>query len=132
MVPQAGIGTEISEMRRGFGEYIEDGWNALDVLGLAVSLGGFCVRCLDPASPWGRSLYALSAPLLVSRILFFAQLLPFQGPMVQASVCAVFSQMLRLLAFENPMLGLLNVKSQQLGHRPFGNTHTKPRDYHTS
>eukprot|EP00752_Nemacystus_decipiens_P011383 g10115.t1 len=79
----AGIWTEICEMRRGLAEYLADGWNCLDVLGLAVTLSGFGVRCVDPSSPWGRSLYALSAPLLVSRILFFAQVLPFQGPMVQ-------------------------------------------------
>lgn len=84
--PQAGIWTEICEIWRGLGEYMEDGWNVLDILGLAVSLGGFGVRCFDPTCPWGRSLYALSAPLLVSRILFFAQVLPFQGPMVQASM----------------------------------------------
>ena len=72
-------------MWRGLDEYMKDTWNLLDGLGLAVSLGGFVVRCVDPASPWGRSLYALSAPLLVSRVLFFAQILPFQGPMVQAS-----------------------------------------------
>ena len=75
------------EVRRELSEYLEDGWNILDVLGLLVSLGGFFVRCFDPGSAWGRSLYALSAPLLVSRILFFAQILPFQGPMVQVSVC---------------------------------------------
>ena len=74
-------------MWRNVGEYREDAWNVLDVLGLLVSLGGFCVRCfVDHTSPWGRSLYALSAPLLVSRILFFAQVLPFQGPMIQASL----------------------------------------------
>lgn len=64
---------------------MEDGWNVLDVLSLGVSLGGFCARLFDPASPWGRSLYALSAPLLVSRLLFFATIDPFLGPMIQAS-----------------------------------------------
>ncbi|CAM9687792.1 unnamed protein product [Ectocarpus sp. 8 AP-2014] len=79
----AGICTEICEIRRGLTDYLADGWNCLDVLGLAVTLSGFVFRWADPSSPWGRSLYALGAPLLVSRILFFAQVLPFQGPMVQ-------------------------------------------------
>ncbi|CAM9826259.1 unnamed protein product [Ectocarpus sp. 12 AP-2014] len=79
----AGICTEIREIRRGLADYMTDGWNCLDVLGLAVTLSGFGFRWADPSSPWGRSLYALGAPLLVSRILFFAQVLPFQGPMVQ-------------------------------------------------
>lgn len=74
------------EIRRGFEEYMEDGWNCLGVLGYVVSLGGFIVRWADRTSPWGRGLYALSAPLLFSRTLFFAQVLPYQGPMVQVSV----------------------------------------------
>lgn len=73
-------------MRKDVGEYTEDAWNVLDGLGLLVSLSGLCVRFFVKTSPWGRSLYALSAPLLFSRILFFAQVLPFQGPMVQASL----------------------------------------------
>lgn len=85
ILPQAGICTEICEIQRGLADYLADGWNCLDVLGLAVTLSGFGFRCADPSSPWGRSLYALGAPLLFSRILFFAQVLPHQGPMVKVS-----------------------------------------------
>lgn len=70
-------------MWRDFHGYLNR-WNALDVLGLLFLLGGFVVRCVDLESTWGRSLYALSAPFMFSRILFFAQILPFQGPMIQA------------------------------------------------
>lgn len=64
-------------------EYFEDRWNILDVLSLAALLGGFIARSVNSASPWGQALYALSAPLVFSRFLFFAQILQFQGPMIQ-------------------------------------------------
>lgn len=66
--------------------YFRDQWNALDGLGFLLLLVGLVIRCIDWASPWGPAFYALSAPLLVSRVLFFAQILPFQGPMIQVSV----------------------------------------------
>lgn len=72
-------------MWRDFSVYSTDRWNVFDVLGLLISGGGFLVRVFDNASAWGRGLYALSTPLMVSRVLFFAQMLHFQGPMVQAS-----------------------------------------------
>ena len=80
-------------MVRDFEAYLDDHWNILDVLSLALLLGGFIIRNTDSANPCGRALYALSAPLVFSRVLFFAQILPFQGPMIQASVtlCASFS-----------------------------------------
>lgn len=71
-------------MRRGARGYLEDQWNVLDVLALAFLSIGLLIRGVDSTSAWGPAFYALSAPLLVSRVLFFAQVLPFQGPMIQA------------------------------------------------
>lgn len=73
-------------MMRNLEAYLEDRWNILDVLGLAVLLAGFVIRSTDSTSPWGQALYALSAPLVFSRVLFFAQILHFQGPMIQVNV----------------------------------------------
>ena len=66
--------------------YLEDRWNVLDVLSIMILAGGFVVRCTDSGSPWGRALYALVAPLIFLRVLFFAQYLLFLGPMVEVSV----------------------------------------------
>ena len=77
---------ELQEMRRDIHMYLQNQWNYLDILGFVMLLGGFCVRILDSESPWGRSLYALSAPPIFSRVLFFAQMLKFQGPMIQVGV----------------------------------------------
>ena len=73
-------------MRRDIRRYINDQWNVLDALGILCLFVGLVIRWADWTNPWGPAFYALSAPLLVSRILFFAQILPFQGPMIQASV----------------------------------------------
>lgn len=66
--------------------YIKDPWNVLDLLGLVFLLVGLIIRAIDWTSEWGPAFYALSVPMLVSRVLFFAQVLPFQGPMIQASL----------------------------------------------
>lgn len=83
---KAGIIREVREMIGDHETYFEDDWNILDVLSLVVLLAGFLVRSIDDTSPWGRALYALSAPLLFSRFLFFVQILQFQGPMIQARI----------------------------------------------
>lgn len=70
-------------MGRDFSLYVADHWNILDLLGLGLVTGGLVVRCADGDNPWGRALYALSAPLVFSRLLFFAQMLRFHGPMIQ-------------------------------------------------
>lgn len=70
-------------MGRDFSVYVADHWNILDLLGLGLVTGGLIVRCADGENPWGRALYALSAPLVFSRLLFFAQMLRFHGPMIQ-------------------------------------------------
>lgn len=73
-------------MKRGIRAYFRDQWNVLDAWGLLCLFIGMVFRYHDSTSPWGPAFYALSAPLLVSRVLFFAQILSFQGPMIQASV----------------------------------------------
>lgn len=75
-------------MWNGIGKYVQDPWNVLDVLSLVFLLVGSVIRLIDWANPFGPGFYALSAPLLVSRALFFAQIFPFQGPMIQASFLA--------------------------------------------
>lgn len=82
---QAGVFAEFREMRRDSTLYSADHWNVIDFLGLGLVAGGLVVRAADETSSWGRALYALSAPLLFSRMLFFAQMFRFQGPMVQVS-----------------------------------------------
>ncbi|CAM9163107.1 unnamed protein product [Ectocarpus fasciculatus] len=91
----AGVITEGQEMMRDFGLYAADHWNILDLLGLGLVTGGLIVRCADGDSPWGRALYALSAPLVFSRLLFFAQMMRFHGPMIQV----VFSMTAELVKF---------------------------------
>lgn len=78
-------------MNRDIRRYFKDKWNVLDGLGLLFLSIGMAVRWSGSTSPWGPGFYALSAPLIISRVLFFAQILPFQGPMVEASFGFPFS-----------------------------------------
>lgn len=80
---QAGVFEELRELWNDADAYLRNRWNVLDVLGLVLSGSGFAVRSIDNEEPWGRALYALAAPFLFSRILFFGQILHFQGPMIQ-------------------------------------------------
>lgn len=64
-------------------KYFKDQWNVLDALALMCLLIGLVIRGIDWTSPWGPAFYALSAPLIVGRVLFFAQVLRFQGPMIK-------------------------------------------------
>ncbi|CAM9739658.1 unnamed protein product [Ectocarpus sp. 12 AP-2014] len=84
----------------GVGVYFQDPWNAVDVMGLAALSAGLVVRGLDGASPMGQGLYALSAPLFVARVPFFAQILPSQGPMIQV----IFAMTAELVRFGIVML----------------------------
>ena len=77
---------EAAEIKRNLNIYLQDPWNFFDALALVMLAGGFFVRLADGGSSWGRALYALSAPLVFSRILFFMQILQFQGPMIQVGV----------------------------------------------
>lgn len=85
-ISKAGIYRETEELRRNFRAYLQDRWNYLDALGFLMLFGGMVSRISDSDNAWGRSLYALSAPMVFSRILFFAQILKFQGPMIQVSM----------------------------------------------
>lgn len=80
---QAAFLTEALEMRRDLFVYMRDPWNVLDWLSLALLSSGLIARIAQPSDTLGRSLYALSTPLLFARLLFFAQILPHQGPMIQ-------------------------------------------------
>ncbi|CAB1104558.1 unnamed protein product [Ectocarpus sp. CCAP 1310/34] len=80
-----GVFQEGREMARNFGRYCEDQWNALDLLSLLFLTVGLVGRVVDWKSQLGPAFYALAAPLLVSRALFFVQIHPLQGPIIQAS-----------------------------------------------
>ena len=78
------IETEIQEMVKDPSEYVRDKWNVIDVTCLFLMFTSLCFRAFDDVhSMEARSMYALSAPLAFTRILFFAQILPSQGPMIQ-------------------------------------------------
>lgn len=86
---QGGILTEFREILEDPWEYMRDQWNLLDVTSLTMLLGGVIQRLygqVDDES--SRALYALSAPLAFARVLFFAQILPSQGPMIQVLTLA--------------------------------------------
>lgn len=82
-VLQAALTTELRELSSGVRIYGRDRWNVLDLLALVLLTAGLVCRIASKDSSWGRGFYALSAPVVVSRILFFVQLFRFQGPMVQ-------------------------------------------------
>lgn len=77
-------------MKRDIGRYFIDPWNVLSALGIVCIFVGMVIRWEDWTSPWGPAFYALSAPLVIARALFFAQILQFQGPMIQARVRNMF------------------------------------------
>lgn len=85
LYPQGGFVREVREMSN-LKRYIKDQWNVLDLLGLVFLFIGLIIRVADSVSELGPAFYALSVPMLVCRVLFFAQVLPFQGPMIQASL----------------------------------------------
>ncbi|CAM9782826.1 unnamed protein product [Scytosiphon promiscuus] len=91
----AGVYREVREMSRGVGRYLADKWNVLDALDLLCLSVGLIIRWDDWSSEWGPAFYALSAPLVVSRVLFFAQILPFQGPMIEV----IFRMTFKILQF---------------------------------
>lgn len=82
---KGGVFREGREMRRDVRRYFKDKWNIFDALGLLCLFIGMTIRWNDCSSRWGPAFYALSIPLVTSRVLFFAQILPFQGPMIEVS-----------------------------------------------
>lgn len=82
-------------MKRNIRRYFKDQWNVLDLLGILCLLVGMIIIWYDSMNPWGPAFYGLSAPLVVSRVLFFAQILQFQGPMIQVSECPILLYSLR-------------------------------------
>ncbi|CAM9468357.1 unnamed protein product, partial [Hapterophycus canaliculatus] len=79
--------TEFREICDNPWEYMRDQWNVLDVVSLILFVIGVVFRAfggVDDTS--SRACYALSAPLAFARILYFAQVLPSQGPMIQVSL----------------------------------------------
>ncbi|CAM9209896.1 unnamed protein product [Ectocarpus sp. 6 AP-2014] len=79
-----GILTEFREILEDPWEYMQDQWNLLDVASLTLLLGGVIQRMYGQVDDQSsRALYALSAPLAFARILFFVQILPSQGPIIQ-------------------------------------------------
>ena len=78
------IKTEVKEIVAAPWEYARDKWNVLDVTSLLLMFISLCYGYIRGIhSIEARTMYALSAPLAVSRTLFFAQILPSQGPMIQ-------------------------------------------------
>lgn len=77
---------EIMEMWASFQEYWQDKWNWLDVLSLVLLSSGLYIRIGGGDEDIRKVLYALSAPLVFSRFLFFAQILPRQGLVIQVIV----------------------------------------------
>lgn len=75
-------------MWRGVHEYWQDMWNWLDVSALALLALGLYIRVTERGSVYGRAVYATSAPLMFSRVLFFTQIFPRQGLVIQASESA--------------------------------------------
>lgn len=75
-------------MWSGFQEYWQEKWNWLDAFSLILLSIGLYIRTSlgDPALI--RVFYALSAPLVFSRILFFGQVLPRQGLVIQVGACS--------------------------------------------
>ena len=85
---QAAVITEASAVGRSNREYFRDTWNFLDVPALFLLAAGFLIRLAnasdsDDSEQVGEALYLLAAPLLFSRILFYFQIHPSQGALIQ-------------------------------------------------
>lgn len=80
---QAEIISNLLQMWANFFEYLRDKWNWLECLSLSLLAGGLFVRVVDSDVHLGRALFALSAPLVFSRVLFFGQILRRQGLVIE-------------------------------------------------
>ncbi|CAM9165014.1 unnamed protein product [Ectocarpus fasciculatus] len=88
----AEIVSNLLQMRAGFVEFWRDKWNWLESLSLLLLAGGLTIRILNSDVHQGRALFALSAPLVFSRVLFFGQFLKRQGLQMMA---ILFGEMLQ-------------------------------------
>ncbi|CAB1120299.1 unnamed protein product [Ectocarpus sp. CCAP 1310/34] len=82
----AEIVSNFLQMRAGFVEFWRDKWNWLESLSLLLLAGGLTIRLGNSDVHQGRALFALSAPVVCSRVLFFGQFLKRQGLVIQASL----------------------------------------------
>lgn len=82
---QAEIVSEVGQMHAGVYEYVKDEWNWLESISLLLLAGALFYRIGNSDGNTGRALFALSAPLVFSRVLFFGQVLRRQGLVVQVS-----------------------------------------------
>ncbi|CAM9221663.1 unnamed protein product, partial [Laminaria digitata] len=80
----AEIVSEVGQMSASFHEYVQDEWNWLESISLLLLAGALFYRIGNSDGETGRALFALSAPLVFSRVLFFGQVLRRQGLVVQA------------------------------------------------
>ncbi|CAM9508523.1 unnamed protein product [Scytosiphon promiscuus] len=79
----AEIVSNLLQMWANFFEYFQNKWNWLECLSLSLLAGGLFIRVDDSDVYQGRALFALSAPLVFSRVLFFGQVLQRQGVVIQ-------------------------------------------------
>lgn len=80
---QAEIVSEAGQMHANFYEYVQDEWNWLESISLVLLAGALFYRIRNSDGFTGRALFAISAPLVSSRVLFFGQVLRRQGLVVQ-------------------------------------------------
>ncbi|CAN0108570.1 unnamed protein product, partial [Hapterophycus canaliculatus] len=79
----AEVVNNLLQMWANFFEYFQNKWNWLECLSLSLLAGGLFIRIVDSDVHQGRALFALSAPLVFSRVLFYGQVLKRQGVVIQ-------------------------------------------------
>lgn len=77
--------SELGEMYVNFHEWVKDEWNWLQSISLVLLASALYYRIADRNGSSGRALFALSAPLVFSRVLFYGQVLRRQGLVVQVN-----------------------------------------------
>eukprot|EP00752_Nemacystus_decipiens_P006624 g5955.t1 len=85
--------SNLVRMWKNFVEYTRNKWNWLECVSLALMAGGLFVRVVDSDVHVGRGLFALSAPLVFSRVLFFGQIWRRQGLVIQMMIILVGEMM---------------------------------------
>lgn len=106
---QAAVATESGKLYdNGAHRYYRDVWNLFHLLGLALLLVAFVLRATGSGGIWGPSLYGMSAPLLFSRIIFFAQIAPIKGPLIQVRIISCYRYTRLLWVCSCLMMGLID------------------------